>query len=191
MVKEALALFRKAGADHAGQARAGRTAADARAKPDSLLADARRLGSAGGRAHSGHGRQSCARPTTGLDDELLGARRFDLVVIDEACQSTEPGCWIPLLRADRVVLAGDHCQLPPTVRQRRGRGGEGFGVSLFERLAELRRASWLAALDVQYRMHAGDHGVLVREFYDAASDGRPGGRRSIVLADLPGVAAVR
>ena len=45
--------------------------------------------------------------TTGIDSQLLGQRRFDLVVIDEACQSTEPGCWIPLLRGDRLVLAGD------------------------------------------------------------------------------------
>ena len=52
---------------------------------------------------------------TGLDSEVLGRRRFDLAVLDEACQSTEPASWLPLLRADRVVLAGDHCQLPPTV----------------------------------------------------------------------------
>ena len=45
----------------------------------------------------------------------VGDRQFDLVVIDEAAQAIEPACWIPLLRAGRVVLAGDHCQLPPTI----------------------------------------------------------------------------
>ncbi len=53
--------------------------------------------------------------TTTLDEELLGDRRFDLVVIDEACQCTEPAVWQAMLRAERMVLAGDHCQLPPTV----------------------------------------------------------------------------
>ena len=61
---------------------------------------------------------SITATTTSLDSRVLGDRRFDLAVIDEACQSTEPGCWIPLLRCDRVVLAGDHCQLPPTVVSR-------------------------------------------------------------------------
>ena len=46
--------------------------------------------------------------TTTFNPELLDDRWFDLAVIDEACQSTEPGCWVPLLRSDRLVLAGDH-----------------------------------------------------------------------------------
>jgi superfamily I DNA and/or RNA helicase len=73
---------------------------------------------------------------TGLDAALLGDRRFDLAVIDEACQSTEPSCWIPLLYADRVVLAGDHCQLPPTIVSETA-AREGFNVSLQERLVHL------------------------------------------------------
>jgi len=52
---------------------------------------------------------------TGVDSQVLGERTFDLVVIDEAAQAIEPACWIPLLRAGRVVLAGDHCQLPATI----------------------------------------------------------------------------
>ncbi len=53
--------------------------------------------------------------TTTIDEELLGDRRFDLVVIDEACQSTEASVWQAILRAERIVLAGDHCQLPQTI----------------------------------------------------------------------------
>ena len=51
--------------------------------------------------------------TTTFNPDLMDDRWFDLAVIDEACQSTEPGCWVPLL--GRLVLAGDHQQLPPTV----------------------------------------------------------------------------
>ncbi len=62
---------------------------------------------------------------------------FDLAVIDEAAQAIEPACWIPLLRAPRVVLAGDHCQLPPTIVSPEA-AREGLAVSLLERLlAEL------------------------------------------------------
>ena len=52
---------------------------------------------------------------TGLDESLIHGRIFDLCVMDEASQSTEPAAWIPLLRSDRLVLAGDPFQLPPTV----------------------------------------------------------------------------
>ena len=55
-------------------------------------------------------RPSCAT-LTGLNSEVLGQRTFDLAVIDEAAQSTEPVCWLPSLRCQSLVLAGDHCQL--------------------------------------------------------------------------------
>ncbi|MEO1497545.1 MAG: AAA domain-containing protein [Planctomycetota bacterium] len=51
--------------------------------------------------------------TLTIDEELLGDRRFDLVVIDEACQATEPAIWQAVLRGERIIFAGDHCQLPP------------------------------------------------------------------------------
>ena len=89
--------------------------------------------------------------TTALDSEILGQRTFDLLVIDEACQSTEPPCWIPLSRCQRVVLAGDHCQLPPP--SSRWKRGEGLGVSLMERLVELYDSTVARQLTVQYRMH--------------------------------------
>jgi ATP-dependent RNA/DNA helicase IGHMBP2 len=89
---------------------------------------------------------------TGIDSELLGGRRFDLAVIDEACQSTEPAAWIPLLRSDKVVLAGDPCQLPPTVLSQEA-DREGFSVSLLERAMELFGKDVSRLLDVQYRMH--------------------------------------
>ena len=101
------------------------------------MADARRLEMQAAEEILNQADVLCAT-TTGLDSEILGTRRFDLAVIDEACQSTEPGCWIPLLRCERVVLAGDHRQLPPTVLSADA-AAQGFGVSLFERLADALR----------------------------------------------------
>jgi superfamily I DNA and/or RNA helicase len=103
--------------------------------------------------------------TTGIDSDVLGQRHFDLAVIDEACQSTEPGCWIPLLRADRVVLAGDHCQLPPTVVSSEA-AAEGFGISLFERLMALAGEELSRRLTVQYRMHEAIMQFSSGEFYE-------------------------
>ena len=108
LVKEALALFRKAGRyTRAKPAPGSRQATRQEAK--SLLADARRLEDQAVEQILLQASVVCAT-TTGLDDALLGQRRFDLVVIDEACQITEPSCWIAIARAERVVLAGDHCQ---------------------------------------------------------------------------------
>ena len=127
--------------------------------------------------------------TTGLDSQVLGARRFDLAVIDEACQSTEPGCWLPILRCDRVVLAGDHCQLPPTVVSREA-AAEGFGVSLFERLMALygprhRPAAERAVSHARSRSWSFSSG----EFYEGDLEA-DASVRGHLLADLPGVAGV-
>ena len=73
--------------------------------------------------------------TTGLDGDLLRGRTFDWCIMDEASQSTEPGAWIPLQYAHRLILAGDHCQLPPTVISPEA-VAEGFNVSLLERLVK-------------------------------------------------------
>lgn len=103
---------------------------------------------------------------TGLDSELLGARQFDVVVIDEACQSTEPACWIPLLRSAKVILAGDHFQLPPTVVSREAER-DGFGISLQERMIERYGAAAISRrLTEQYRMHEAIMSFSSEEFYD-------------------------
>jgi superfamily I DNA and/or RNA helicase len=101
---------------------------------------------------------------TGVNEELLGKRQFDLVVIDEAAQTTEPPCWIPILRADRVVLAGDHCQLPPTVVSQEA-VKQGFSVSLMERLMSFRQGSVSRQLTKQYRMHEDIMSFSSEEFY--------------------------
>jgi predicted DNA helicase len=122
---------------------------------------------------------------TGLDDELLGDREYDLCVIDEAGQATEPQCWIPLPRSKRLVLAGDHRQLPPTIVSDEARKG-GLGESLMERLA-VGTPEAARMLTVQYRMHRAIMEFSSREFYE----GRLEADDSVAehrLVELPGVA---
>lgn len=102
--------------------------------------------------------------TTTLDEELLGDRTFDLVVMDEACQCTEPAMWPAVLRADRLILAGDHCQLPPTVVSAEA-ARDGLGCSLMERLVNDYGAPIYRRLTVQYRMHEDIMDFSSQQFY--------------------------
>jgi superfamily I DNA and/or RNA helicase len=102
--------------------------------------------------------------TTTYDPAVLGDRLFDLAVVDEACQSTEPGIWPVVLRANRIILAGDHCQLPPTVLSTEA-ATEGFAVSMMERLVRDLGHSVTRQLTVQYRMHCDIMGFSSNEFY--------------------------
>lgn len=185
LVKEAMSLFRQA--DRTTRAKPAPGARrEARQEAKSLLADARRL-EAQAVEHILDTADVLCATTTGLDSSLLGARRFDLSVIDEACQSAEPGCWIPLLRCDRVVLSGDHCQLPPTVISREA-ANDGFGVSLFERLMSQHGPLIARRLTVQYRMHQAIMDFSSQEFYETELEADPTVRNHL-LADLPGVVA--
>ncbi len=122
---------------------------------------------------------------TGLDHELLRDRQFDLVVIDEAAQATEPPCWIPLLRSRRLVLAGDHWQLPPTIMSPEARR-DGFHVSLMERLIGLWGDTIARRLTTQYRMHEQIMRFSSDEFYDSALIAADSVAEHL-LADLPAV----
>ena len=125
---------------------------------------------------------------TGLDDELLGDRKFDLAVIDEAAQTTEPACWIPLLRAKRLVLAGDHCQLPPTIVSPAA-SKLGFGISLMERLIARGGDAISRRLTTQYRMHEQIMRFSSAEFYDSSLIAAELVREHVLLG-LPNVADV-
>jgi predicted DNA helicase len=185
LVKEARALFRQAGKYTRAKPEPG-ARREMRQEAKTLLADARRLEAQAVEHLLSTADVLCAT-TTGLDHELLGTRTFDLAVIDEACQSTEPGCWIPLLRCGRVVFAGDHCQLPPTVLSAEA-ASQGFGRSLFERLMALDGPRVSRRLTVQYRMHEAIMEFPSLEFYDAelVADA---GVRGHLLEDLPAVTA--
>ncbi len=187
LAKEAFALFRQASKFTRAKPEPG-ARRDMRQEARALLTDARKLESLAVERILNAAPILCST-TTGLDSEIIGQRRFDLLVIDEACQSTEPGCWIPLLRCDRVVLAGDHCQLPPTVLSQEA-ARQGFGVSLLERLAGMGEAmnQAMRLLTVQYRMHEQIMRFSSLEFYDEQlqADAAVMAHR---LCDLPGVPA--
>ena len=76
---------------------------------------------------------------------------FDTVFIDEAAQALEPGCWIPIAKGQRVILAGDHHQLPPTVKSEKA-AREGLRETLFEKCIQ-RQPGTARMLNLQYRMH--------------------------------------
>ena len=185
LVKEAMGLFRRAERFTRAKPEPG-ARRETRQEARSLLEDARRLERQAVEHILDTADVLCAT-LTGLDSELLGTRRFDLAVIDEACQSVEPGCWIPLSRCDRVVLAGDHCQLPPTVVSQAA-AAAGLGVSLFERLMEQYGRSIARRLTIQYRMHEQIMDFSSLEFYEAELMAHDSVRGHL-LADLPGVAA--
>ncbi|MEM6363248.1 MAG: AAA domain-containing protein, partial [Planctomycetota bacterium] len=103
--------------------------------------------------------------TTTIDDELLSDSSYDLVVIDEACQCTEPGIWQAMLRAQRVVLAGDHCQLPPTVLSDEATA-IGMRESLMQRMVDCFGPPVYRRLTVQYRMHEDIMRFSSDEFYE-------------------------
>jgi superfamily I DNA and/or RNA helicase len=182
--KEAFALFRKAGRWTRAKPEPG-TRQSLRQEARALLDDARRLEAQAAERILNGATVLCAT-TTGLNSEVLGQRSFDLVVIDEACQSTEPGCWVPLPRARRLVLAGDHCQLPPTVLSREA-AAEGYAVSLMERLVARFGGAVTRRLTTQYRMNEAIMAFSSREFYEGGleADASVRGHR---LTDLPGVA---
>ena len=109
-------------------------------------------------------RADCICTTATFDERMLGDRWFDLAIIDEACQSTEPGSWVPLTRSDKVILAGDHCQLPPTVISKQA-AKEGFSVSLLERLHQMFGDAVTKLLETQYRMHSQIMDFSSEQFY--------------------------
>lgn len=94
--------------------------------------------------------QVIACTLVGSTHHLIAERMFKTVFIDEASQALEPACWIAIQKAHRVVMAGDHQQLPPTVKSIKA-GKEGLEYTLFERAMKLPAASEM--LETQYRMH--------------------------------------
>ncbi|MFN6302302.1 MAG: AAA domain-containing protein [Planctomycetota bacterium] len=123
--------------------------------------------------------------TTNYDPEILGDRTFDLGVIDEACQSTEPGYWPVVLRVEKLVLAGDHCQLPPTVLSTQA-NLEGLSKSMMERLVERWDKLVTRQLTTQYRMHQKIMEFPSEHFYAGTLIADPS-VAGHTLADLPGV----
>jgi predicted DNA helicase len=185
VAREAFALFRAADKWTRGKPEPGAKAAMRKEARD-LLAEVRRLEALAVERVLDDARVVCAT-LTGLDGQTLGRRTFDTAVLDEACQSTEPASWLPLLRAGRVVLAGDHCQLPPTVVSPEA-ADAGLSVSLMERVVGRFGPQVARRLVVQYRMHEAIAEFSSAEFYDGelVADTSVAAHR---LNELPGVMA--
>lgn len=98
----------------------------------------------------------------GASSQMLRDMEFKTVFIDEAAQALEPACWIPILKAQRVIFAGDHFQLPPTIKSFDA-AKEGLSTTLFEKAINRNNADKM--LQVQYRMNRSIMNFSSREFY--------------------------
>ena len=108
---------------------------------------------------------------------------FETVFIDEAAQALEPGCWIPITKGQRLVLAGDHHQLPPTVKSEKA-AREGLRETLFEKCIQ-RQPQTACMLTVQYRMHADIMGFSSEKFYGGQLVPHPSVRHADLAAYDP------
>lgn len=107
--------------------------------------------------------QVIACTLVGASHSLLAGKTFKTVFIDEAAQALEPACWIPILKAERVVFAGDHRQLPPTIKSAEA-ARNGLAETLFEKCATRTEASVM--LRRQYRMHRDIMNFSSGRFYE-------------------------
>ncbi|MDF2432006.1 MAG: hypothetical protein JWP44_1637 [Mucilaginibacter sp.] len=89
--------------------------------------------------------------------------KFNTAVIDEAGQALEPACWIPILKAQKVIMAGDHFQLAPTIKSNQA-AKQGLSTTLLEKCVE-QHPEAVTMLDVQYRMNETIMGFPSAEFY--------------------------
>ena len=120
----------------------------------------------------------------GSANRLLDGMKFGTLFIDEAAQALEAACWIPIRRASRVIFAGDHCQLPPTVKCYEALKG-GLGHTLMERIANA-KPEVVTLLRIQYRMHEDIMRFSSDWFYHNQMVAAPEVRnRSILDLDLP------
>jgi len=114
----------------------------------------------------------CATNST-AGSELMEDKDFDVAVVDEATQATEPSCLIPITHTKKVIMAGDHKQLPPTILNQEAKE-RGLEETLFERMLEVHSSDIKEMLEKQYRMNTDIMDFSSEEFYDGqleAADG--------------------
>ena len=109
--------------------------------------------------------QVIAATPVGANHYTVRDLKYSTVVIDEAGQALEPACWIPILKGNKVILAGDHCQLPPTIKSDEA-ARAGLSVTLLERCIALHPQA-VVLLEEQYRMHEHIMGYSSSVFYES------------------------
>ena len=125
-----------------------------------------------------------ASTLVGSSSRLLEGQKFGTLFIDEAAQALEAACWIPIRRVSRVILAGDHCQLPPTVKSIAALKG-GLGKTLMERIVE-NKPETVTLLKMQYRMNEEIMRFSSDWFYGNQVESAPEVKyRSILDLDIP------
>ena len=121
---------------------------------------------------------------TGSAHRLLQGQRYNTLFIDEAAQALEAACWIPMRKVSRVVLAGDHCQLPPTVKSIAALKA-GLGKTLMERIVE-NHSDEVSLLKIQYRMNEQIMRFSSDWFYHGQVESAPSVKyRGILDYDIP------
>ncbi len=125
-----------------------------------------------------------ASTLTGSAHRLLQGMKFTTLFVDEAAQALEAACWIPMRKVSRVVLAGDHCQLPPTVKNHVALRA-GLGKTLMERIVD-NRPDDVCLLKIQYRMNEKIMQFSSKWFYDGKVESDPSVKfRGILDYDEP------
>lgn len=125
-----------------------------------------------------------AATLVGASNKLLSHRHFPTLFIDEAAQALEAACWIAIQKADRVILAGDHCQLPPTVKCFEA-AKQGLSTTLMQRVAQ-QKPSAVSLLTMQYRMNEEIMRFSSDYFYEGALSAAPEiSKRTILSLDYP------
>ncbi|HSH67529.1 MAG TPA: AAA domain-containing protein, partial [Bacteroidia bacterium] len=111
---------------------------------------------------------------------IMRNRQFSTVFIDEAAQALEPMCWIPITRSNRVIFAGDHFQLPPTVKSKKAEE-EGLKETLFEYCMNIPDISVM--LTIQYRMHEWIMNYSSKKFYQNNLSADPSVKERLLSVD--------
>ena len=125
-----------------------------------------------------------ACPLVGSANRIMMNRHFTTLFIDEAAQALEAACWIAISKADRVILAGDHHQLPPTIKCIEAER-EGLGRTLMQKIAHTKPET-VSLLKIQYRMHEDIMRFSSQWFYHNELESAPEvSGRGILRLDTP------
>jgi len=127
--------------------------------------------------------QVFASTLVGASSHHLKGMMFDIVFIDEAAQGLEAATWIPILKAKKVVFAGDHCQLPPTIKSYEA-ARQGLSTTLFEKIIH-RQPQTAQMLQVQYRMPESIMGFSNQHFYEGKLEAAENTRSHAFSPDEP------